>query len=301
MKVNIGKTKWMISGNNGSVKETSGRWPCAVCKKGVGRNSLQCTGCQKWVHSKCSGVKGSLSRFSVNFKCKVCMGNIQDAIHSSESKVLDLGDGMSIEEVGSFCYLGDTISKQGGAGEAVTARVRSGWKKFKELAPFLTDKHTSMTVRGQVYDACVRSAMLYGSETWPVKVEDENKIQRNDRKMIRWICGVKISDRLASAELIKKLGIEDIKVLLRRRRLRWAGHVERKDGSDWVKKCVDFNVDGCRQKGRPRKSWMEVVCRDMKSLGLRKEDTLFRGRWRARINEGRLFAQKRLTQVDLEK
>ena len=150
MKVNIGKTKWMISGNNGSVKETSGRWPCAVCKKGVGRNSLQCTGCQKWVHSKCSGVKGSLSRVSGNFKCKVCMGNIQDAIHSSESKVLDLGEGMSIEEAGSFCYLGDTISKQGGAGEAVTARVRSGWKKFKELAPFLTDKYTSMTVRGQV-------------------------------------------------------------------------------------------------------------------------------------------------------
>ena len=177
------------------------------------------------------------------------MGNIQDAIHSSESKVLDLGDGMSIEEVGSFSYLGDTIGKQGGAGEAVTARVRSGWKKFKELAPFLTDKYTSMTVRGQVYDACVRSAMLYGSETWPVKVEDENKIQRNDRKMIRWICGVKISDRLASAELIKKLGIEDIKVLLRRRRLRWAGHVERKDGSDWVKKCVDFNVDGCKTEG----------------------------------------------------
>ena len=83
--------------------------------------------------------------------------------------------------------------------------------------------------------------------------------------------------------------------------MRWAEHVERKDGSDWVKKCVDFNVDGCRQKGRPRKSWMEVVCRDMKSLGLRTEDALITGRWRARINEGRPFTQKRLTQVDLEK
>ena len=59
------------------------------------------------------------------------MGNIQDAIHGSESKVLDMGDGMSIEEVGSFCYMGDTMSKQGGAGEAVTARVRSGWKSSR--------------------------------------------------------------------------------------------------------------------------------------------------------------------------
>jgi len=36
------------------------RWPCEVCSKGVGSNSLQCTSCQKWVHQKCSGIKGSM-------------------------------------------------------------------------------------------------------------------------------------------------------------------------------------------------------------------------------------------------
>ena len=35
-------------------------WPCGVCTKGVGSNSLQCTSCQKWVHKKCSGIKGSM-------------------------------------------------------------------------------------------------------------------------------------------------------------------------------------------------------------------------------------------------
>ena len=184
--------------------------------------------------------------------------------------------------------MGDTIGSQGGAGEAVTARVRSGWKKFKELAPFLTDKHTSMAVKGQVYNACVRSALLYGSETWPMKAEDETRIQRNDRKMVRWICGVKMSDRLSSDELMKRIGLEGIKSLLRRRRLRWFGHVERKDDNDWVKRCMDFKIEGLRQKGRPKKTWMEVVCKDMKSLGLKKEDAQQREMWRARINVGRL-------------
>ena len=38
----------------------SGKYPCGICGKGVGRNSIQCGGCKKWIHKKCSGVKGKL-------------------------------------------------------------------------------------------------------------------------------------------------------------------------------------------------------------------------------------------------
>ncbi len=60
----------------------------------------------------------------------------------------------------------------------------------------------------------VRSCLLYGSETWPIKAGDNLKLKRNDMKMIRWICGVNLSDRLASEELRKRLRIEDIKTVL---------------------------------------------------------------------------------------
>ena len=201
----------------------------------------------------------------------------------------------------NFCYLGDTISKQGGAGAAVTSRVRSGWKKFKELAPFLTAKNISLTVKGHVYDSCVRATMIYGSETWPVRMEDEMKIERNDRRMIRWICGVKLADKVKSDELRRRLRIEDIKSVLRRRRLRWFGHVQRKQDDEWVKKCMEFKVEGSRSRGRPKKSWMEVIGNDMKKLGLKKEDALQRSIWRREINKGRPFCQNRLTQVVLDK
>ena len=50
-------------------------------------------------------------------------------------------------------------------------RVRSGWKKFRELSGVLTNKKVVLRLkgRGRVYAACVRSAMLYGSETWGSK------------------------------------------------------------------------------------------------------------------------------------
>jgi len=34
--------------------QKAARWPCGVCGRGVGSNSIQCTSCQKCVHKKCS-------------------------------------------------------------------------------------------------------------------------------------------------------------------------------------------------------------------------------------------------------
>ena len=47
MRVNINKTNVMISGEHQKVRQKAVRWPCGVCSKGVGSNSLQCTSCQK--------------------------------------------------------------------------------------------------------------------------------------------------------------------------------------------------------------------------------------------------------------
>jgi len=65
MRVHMNKTKVMISGEHEKVRQKVVRWPCGVCSKGVGSNSLQCTSCQKWVHKKCSGIKGCMSKLAV--------------------------------------------------------------------------------------------------------------------------------------------------------------------------------------------------------------------------------------------
>jgi len=60
MRVNLSKTKVMISGEHQKLKQKAAKWPCGVCDRDVGNNSVQCTSCQKWVHRKCSGIKGSM-------------------------------------------------------------------------------------------------------------------------------------------------------------------------------------------------------------------------------------------------
>jgi len=78
--------------------------------------------------------------------------------------------------------------------------------------------------------------MLHGSETWPVRKENEVALQRAEMRMVRWMCGVKLQDRVPSKELRGRLELEDIISVLQRNRLRWYGHVLRKEDNNWVKK-----------------------------------------------------------------
>jgi len=99
-----------------------------------------------------------------------------------------------------FCYLGDLIGAGGGAEEASRARVHYVSAKFRELAPVLTSKGASLEVKGKVYRVGIQSVLGYASETWAMKVEDMARLERMERIMVRWICGVHMKSRTASAD-----------------------------------------------------------------------------------------------------
>ena len=65
-----------------------------------------------------------------------------------------------------FYYLGDMMDCDAGLDRAVRARVSAVWKEWRDMAGLLTDKRTPLRIRGSAYESCVRSIMLYGSETW---------------------------------------------------------------------------------------------------------------------------------------
>ena len=56
-----------------------------------------------------------------------------------------------------------------------------------------------------------------------------------------------------------------------------------KEDNDWVKKCMEYEVEGARPRGRPKKTWREIVEKDCKARGLNREDAMDRSRWRKQI------------------
>ena len=64
-------------------------------------------------------------------------------------------------------------------------------------------------------------------------------------------------------ELFARLGIEDLDLILKERRLRWYGHLERSNRA--VKAAFDIQVNGKRGPGRPKMTWKQLTERDRRS------------------------------------
>ena len=89
--------------------------------------------------------------------------------------------------------------------------------------------------------------------------------------MIQCMCGVTMSDRYPCEELRAWVGIKRIVGIMRQRRLRWFGHIERREDNSWLKKVQILAVDGHSGRGRHRKTWEHVIMEDLCVKGLGRE------------------------------
>jgi len=127
------------------------------------------------------------------FICRGCMNPVTGTGRTS----VNIGVNGNLELVDKFC-LGDMLNMDGDVDAAMENRIRIGWNtgKFRHLIPLLTNKDMSVIVRGRLYGSCVQSSMLHGSETWPVRNENEVALQWAEMRMVRWmchfLCGVKL-------------------------------------------------------------------------------------------------------------
>ena len=153
------------------------------------RRLIFCNGCKQWVHKKCSGLKPLKKDPD---RCTQCQGTARP-LDGRPQKEVQVGPD-KLEVVASFCYLGDMLSAAVGCELLTTTRVKTAWKKFKDLLPVLSSCHLSFKTHGHVYSSCVQSAMLHASETWPLTKPNLQRLQRNDRAMIRQICNVRPQD-----------------------------------------------------------------------------------------------------------
>jgi len=93
LMANMGKTKVMRCRDSESQVVKSGKYPCGVCSKGVGSNSIRCTSCNAWIHKKCSGITAKLKHVE-EYKCRRCReGN---PVRSEVLQQISLGNSQSL-------------------------------------------------------------------------------------------------------------------------------------------------------------------------------------------------------------
>ena len=277
LKINMEKTEVMVTGREHRGTIETGRWPCGVCGRGVGVNSIFCTECGKWCHQRCSGLRRVTG--VINFRCPSCQARPGGGEEEDEELVVAV-DGGTLREVQHFSYLGNVFDCEGGVERAVRGRVAAAWMKWREIASLLLNRGIRLTTRGKVYEACIRSVMLYGAEAWALTDRMAGIIRTCDRKMLRFMTGVRWQDRVPSSEVARRCGLEELDAVLRSRRLRWFGHVVRAGEGSMLREIEELEVAGRRPRGRPKKRWKDVVLQDMQQLNINEDMAMNRDNWR---------------------
>jgi len=193
-------------------------------------------------------------------------------------------DGKDLTMSECFKYLGSIIQKNGDIDQDVTHRIKSGWLKWRAATGVLCDRSIPLKLKGKFYRTAIRPVLLYGTECWASKKEHIKKMEVTEMRMLRWMCGNTLRDRIRNEVIRKKVGVAGIVDKLRENRLRWFGHVRRRPEGAPVRRVEEWDHGGIKRgRGRPKMTWLEGVRKDMKCMDLREDEVLDRKGWRRKI------------------
>ncbi|VFQ97358.1 unnamed protein product, partial [Cuscuta campestris] len=116
-------------------------------------------------------------------------------------------------------------------------KVGVAWAKWRLASGVLCDPKISPRMKGKFYRSVVRPAMLYGAECWAVKKTHVRRLHAAEMRMLRWMCGKTRLDRISNEVIRRQVGMAPVEDKLREARLRWLGHVRRRDADAPVRRC----------------------------------------------------------------
>ena len=162
----------------------------------------------------------------------------------------------------------------------MTHRIQSGWQNWKRVLGILCDRRIRLRVKRKVYKTVVRPAMMYGAETWAVKKAQEKKLDVAEMRMLRRMSGVTKLDRIRNERIRVTTKVGDIFKKVQESRLKWYGHVLRREDEYVGKRVIVMEVPGKRRRVRPKRRWLDNIRNDLSERELSGEEAQDRVLWR---------------------
>ena len=102
----------------------------------------------------------------------------------------------------------------------------------------------NMKIKGKVYRTVVRPTLMYGAETWVLKKAQEKKLDVAEIRMLRWMCGVTKLDKIRNETIRGTTKVGEITKKVLERRLKWYGHVMRREEHYVGRRVMEMKVQG---------------------------------------------------------
>ena len=128
--------------------------------------------------------------------------------------------------------------------------------------------------------------MMYGLETVAVTKKQVEEMEVAEMKMLRFAMGVTRKDKNRNEHIRSTIKVERLGMKMREGRLRWYGHVMRRDQEYVGRKVMKMELPGKRRRGRPKRRFLDVVKEDMGEVGAKEADVKDRRIWRTMIRCG---------------
>ena len=151
-----------------------------------------------------------------------------------------------------------------------------GWRKVSGV---ICDRWLPARVKEKVYSSVVRPAIMYRLETVVVTKKQVEKMEVTEIKMLRFPMGVTRKEKIRNEYIRDTVKVERLGMMMREGRLRWYGHVMRRDQEYVRRKMVEIELPGKRKRGRPKRRFLNVVKKDMREVGARETDIENRTVW----------------------
>ena len=168
--------------------------------------------------------------------------------------------GKALEQVKNFKYLGAIVAV-GGSKPEICARIAQASAALAKLKQIWTSSNISLAHKMKLANSLVVSIFLYGCESWTLNAALEKKINAFEMKVFRRLLNISWRDYITNDEVRGRLADllpeDNLLTTIKKRKLRWYGHVTRSEGLS--KTFLQGTVPGTRGQGRPKKSWTDNV------------------------------------------
>ena len=134
-------------------------------------------------------------------------------------------EGEPLPSVNSVKYLGSVIDVScGGCAKDVDGRIKVAWSRWRGLSGVIYDKKVPVKLKSKQYKTVVRPAMVYGSECWVLRKQEEQRLHTTEMKMLMWSQGNTRKDSIKNETIRGNAKVTPINSVLTQKRLSY-GHV----------------------------------------------------------------------------
>ena len=164
------------------------------------------------------------------------------------------------------------MQESGSFEKEIKRRVQAVWNGWRKVSGEICDRSLPARVKGKVYSSVVRPAMVYGLETVAVTKKQVEEMEVAEMKMLRFAMGVTRKDKIRNEYIRSTVKVEWLKMKMREGRLRWYGHVKRRDQEYVERRVMEMELPEKRKRGRPKRRFFDAVKEDMGEVGAREKD-----------------------------